>query len=56
VTIPHRPYTKALLTIVPERDPRQRALPEILRGETPNPVDLPRAGARPRQRAACIRA
>jgi len=38
---PRHPYTKALLSVVPKRDPRQRGTPEILRGETPDPVDLP---------------
>jgi peptide/nickel transport system ATP-binding protein len=39
---PRHPYTKALLSVVPNRDPRQRAVPQILQGETPNPVDVPR--------------
>jgi peptide/nickel transport system ATP-binding protein len=38
---PRHPYTKALLSVVPKRDPRERAQPEILSGETPNPVDIP---------------
>jgi peptide/nickel transport system ATP-binding protein len=38
---PRHPYTKALLSVVPKRDPRQRTQPEILSGETPNPVDVP---------------
>ena len=38
---PRHPYTKALLSVVPRRDPRRRVTPEILRGETPNPVDVP---------------
>jgi peptide/nickel transport system ATP-binding protein len=38
---PRHPYTKALLSVVPKRDPRQRSVPQILQGETPNPVDLP---------------
>jgi oligopeptide/dipeptide ABC transporter ATP-binding protein len=42
VTNPQHPYTQALLSVVPKRDPRQRQRPEILRGETPNPVDVPR--------------
>ena len=41
VTNPQHPYTQALLSVVPKRDPRQRQRPEILRGETPNPVDVP---------------
>jgi len=39
---PQHPYTKALLSVVPKRDPRERARPEILRGETPNPVSIPK--------------
>ena len=42
VTNPQHPYTQALLSVVPKRDPRHRRRPEILRGETPNPVDVPR--------------
>jgi oligopeptide/dipeptide ABC transporter ATP-binding protein len=38
---PQHPYTKALLSVVPKRDPRERSTPQILTGETPNPVDVP---------------
>jgi oligopeptide/dipeptide ABC transporter ATP-binding protein len=38
---PQHPYTKALLSVVPRRDPRRRVEPQILSGETPNPVDIP---------------
>ena len=38
---PQHPYTKALLSVVPKRDPRDRATPQILQGETPNPIDIP---------------
>jgi oligopeptide/dipeptide ABC transporter ATP-binding protein len=38
---PQHPYTKALLSVVPKRDPRERATAQILTGETPNPVDVP---------------
>ncbi|HXV95705.1 MAG TPA: ABC transporter ATP-binding protein, partial [Gaiellaceae bacterium] len=38
---PQHPYTKALLSVVPKRDPDQSTQPQILRGETPNPVDVP---------------
>jgi len=41
VANPQHPYTKALLSVVPKRDPRERATPQILTGETPNPVDVP---------------
>ena len=42
---PRHPYTKALLSVVPRRDPRHRAEAQILRGETPNPIEVP-AGCR----------
>ena len=38
---PQHPYAKALLSVVPRRDPRDRADPQILRGETPDPIDVP---------------
>jgi oligopeptide/dipeptide ABC transporter ATP-binding protein len=38
---PQHPYTKALLSVVPKRDPRARSAPQILTGETPNPVEVP---------------
>jgi oligopeptide/dipeptide ABC transporter ATP-binding protein len=38
---PRHPYTKALLSVVPKRDPRDRTKPQILTGETPNPVNIP---------------
>jgi peptide/nickel transport system ATP-binding protein len=38
---PQHPYTQALLSVVPKRDPRERRKPQILRGETPNPVRIP---------------
>jgi oligopeptide/dipeptide ABC transporter ATP-binding protein len=38
---PQHPYTKALLSVVPQRDPRQRSKAEILRGEPPDPIDVP---------------
>ena len=38
---PQHPYTRALLSVVPKRDPRDRSRPQILRGETPNPVHVP---------------
>jgi oligopeptide/dipeptide ABC transporter ATP-binding protein len=42
---PRHPYTKALLSVVPRRDPRQRSEVQVLRGETPNPIEIP-AGCR----------
>jgi oligopeptide/dipeptide ABC transporter ATP-binding protein len=38
---PQHPYTRALLSVVPKRDPRMRSQPQILRGETPNSVRIP---------------
>jgi peptide/nickel transport system ATP-binding protein len=38
---PQHPYTKALLSVVPRRDPRHRQRPQILRGETPDAVAIP---------------
>lgn len=38
---PQHPYTKALLSVVPVPNPRQRKERIILQGETPNPIDLP---------------
>jgi peptide/nickel transport system ATP-binding protein len=38
---PRHPYTKALLSVVPRRDPREGTEAQILRGETPNPIDVP---------------
>jgi oligopeptide/dipeptide ABC transporter ATP-binding protein len=38
---PQHPYTKALLSVVPRRDPRDRRQPQILQGETPDAVAIP---------------
>jgi peptide/nickel transport system ATP-binding protein len=38
---PQHPYTKALLSVVPRRDPRERSRPQILQGETPDAVAIP---------------
>jgi peptide/nickel transport system ATP-binding protein len=38
---PQHPYTKALLSVVPKRDPRERSELQILTGEPPNPVEPP---------------
>src|SRR5581483_3655287 len=45
VKTPQHPYTKALLSVVPRRDPRDRQRGQILRGETPDAVHIP-AGCR----------
>ena len=41
VRTPLHPYTKALISVVPKRDPRDATAPQILTGETPNPVHIP---------------
>jgi oligopeptide/dipeptide ABC transporter ATP-binding protein len=38
---PRHPYTQALLSVVPRRDPRHRNTAQILTGETPNPIEIP---------------
>jgi oligopeptide/dipeptide ABC transporter ATP-binding protein len=38
---PLHPYTKALLSVIPVPNPRLRRQRTILRGETPNPIELP---------------
>ena len=38
---PQHPYTKALVSVVPKRDPRLTTQPQILTGEAPNPIDVP---------------
>jgi oligopeptide/dipeptide ABC transporter ATP-binding protein len=38
---PQHPYTKALLSVVPRRDPRRRTRPQILRGEAPDATRVP---------------
>ena len=42
---PQHPYTRALVSVVPVPNPRQRRERIILKGETPNPINLP-AGCR----------
>jgi peptide/nickel transport system ATP-binding protein len=41
VTNPQHPYTRALLSVVPKPDPRERSRPQILSGEAPDPVYIP---------------
>ena len=38
---PQHPYTRALLSVVPSRDPRKRRRPQILRGEAPDATRIP---------------
>jgi oligopeptide/dipeptide ABC transporter ATP-binding protein len=46
---PQHPYTRALVSVVPSRDPRATARPQLLRGETPDAVHIP-SGCRFRPR------
>jgi peptide/nickel transport system ATP-binding protein len=39
---PRHPYTRALISVVPRRDPRQTVAQTILRGETPDATRIPR--------------
>lgn len=41
ITQPKHPYTQALISVVPSPDPRHKASRQILRGERPDPVDIP---------------
>ncbi|HEY6068885.1 MAG TPA: ABC transporter ATP-binding protein [Gaiellaceae bacterium] len=38
---PQHPYTRALLSVVPRRDPRDRTRPQILTGEAPDAARIP---------------
>ncbi|MEK7327826.1 MAG: oligopeptide/dipeptide ABC transporter ATP-binding protein, partial [Chloroflexota bacterium] len=38
---PTHPYSRALLSVIPVPNPRNRHPHTILQGETPNPIDLP---------------
>jgi len=38
---PQHPYTKALMSVVPKADPLKRTRRVVLRGETPNPINVP---------------
>jgi peptide/nickel transport system ATP-binding protein len=51
---PQHPYTKALISVVPKRDPRDATVPQILQGETPNPVAIP-SGCRFHPRCPVVR-
>ena len=41
LTAPAHPYTRALLSVIPVPNPRQRRERIILQGDPPNPIDLP---------------
>lgn len=38
---PQHPYTKALMSVIPHPDPQRQVQPQILRGDTPNPANVP---------------
>jgi len=38
---PQHPYTKALMSVIPSPNPLRRRKRIVLKGETPNPIDLP---------------
>ena len=42
VTTPHHPYTNALLSAVPVPDPQYKLEPQVLNGDLPSPLDLPK--------------
>jgi peptide/nickel transport system ATP-binding protein len=41
VNDPQHPYTKALMSVLPSPDPRDKGEPEILTGEPPNAIHVP---------------
>jgi peptide/nickel transport system ATP-binding protein len=38
---PQHPYTKSLMSVIPSSNPKRRRKRIVLKGETPNPIDLP---------------
>ncbi len=38
---PQHPYTKSLMSVIPSPNPQRRKKRIVLKGETPNPIDLP---------------
>jgi oligopeptide/dipeptide ABC transporter ATP-binding protein len=38
---PFHPYTRALISVIPVPNPRRHRKREILKGEVPNPIDIP---------------
>ncbi len=49
IATPKHPYTQALISVVPSPDPRKKTQRIILKGERPDPVDIP-TGCRFHQR------
>lgn len=41
LTEPQHPYTKSLMSVIPIPNPRKRQERTVLKGETPDPIDLP---------------
>jgi len=41
LSAPRHPYTKALVSVIPVPDDQRRVKRTVLKGETPNPIDLP---------------
>ncbi len=41
VNDPQHPYTKALMSVIPDPDPLKKRERQILTGETPNPIQVP---------------
>jgi peptide/nickel transport system ATP-binding protein len=41
VNDPQHPYTKALISVIPDPDPLKKRERQILTGETPNPIQVP---------------
>jgi peptide/nickel transport system ATP-binding protein len=39
--VPQHPYTKSLMSVIPIPNPRKRQERMVLKGETPDPIDLP---------------
>ncbi|MBL7163471.1 MAG: ATP-binding cassette domain-containing protein [Anaerolineales bacterium] len=38
---PQHPYTRSLMSVIPSPNPQRRKKRIVLKGETPNPIDLP---------------
>ena len=39
---PQHPYTQALISSIPIADPTQKIKPQILKGEVPSPLNMPK--------------
>ncbi|MGZ4124375.1 MAG: ABC transporter ATP-binding protein [Actinomycetota bacterium] len=54
VNDPRHPYTRALMSVIPDPDPRKKREKQILVGETPNPISVP-TGCRFHPRCPVVR-